>query len=60
MSVCACVIVQGDSGGPLTIEDGEEVIGVVSYGTRICSMGEPDVYTRVSEFTEFIKESCGE
>lgn len=54
------MLLQGDSGGPLAIEDGEEVVGVVSYGTRICSMGEPDVYTRVSQFTSFIKENCGD
>lgn len=52
--------VQGDSGGPLTIGDGEEVVGVVSYGTAICAMGRPDVYTRVSEFEDWITENCAD
>lgn len=51
---------QGDSGGPLTIGDGQEVVGVVSYGTAICAMGRPDVYTRVSEFESWITENCAD
>lgn len=50
----------GDSGGPLTIGDGEEVVGVVSYGTAICAMGRPDVYTRVSEFESWITDNCAD
>lgn len=30
---------KGDSGGPLAIGDGEEVVGIVSYGTAICAIG---------------------
>lgn len=51
---------QGDSGGPLALNDGEEVVGVVSYGTAICSIGRPDVYTRVSQFTDWIAENCAD
>lgn len=51
---------QGDSGGPLTIGDGQEVVGIVSYGTAICAMGRPDVYTRVSEFESWITENCAD
>lgn len=50
---------QGDSGGPLA-HDEYGVVGVVSYGTRICSMGEPDVFTRVSKFKEWIAENCAD
>ncbi|XP_055610369.1 chymotrypsin-2-like [Uranotaenia lowii] len=42
----------GDSGGPLVLKD--EVVGVVSYGTRFCGTGSPDVFTRVSMFKEWI------
>jgi trypsin len=34
----------------------DELVGVVSYGTAICGAGSPDVYTRVSEFFEWINE----
>jgi len=46
----------GDSGGPLTKGDGELLIGVVSYGTRICALDTPDVYTRVSKYVAWIKK----
>ncbi|XP_062554335.1 chymotrypsin-1-like [Armigeres subalbatus] len=42
----------GDSGGPLACDD--ELVGVVSYGTRFCGIGSPDVFTRMSEFKEWI------
>lgn len=38
----------GDSGGPLVHED--TLVGIVSYGTAICALGMPDVYTRASMF----------
>lgn len=44
---------QGDSGGPLAV--GNLLIGVVSYGTSICGLGIPDVYTRVSLFANWIR-----
>lgn len=37
-----------DSGGPL-IHDGI-LVGIVSYGTRVCAFNMPDVFTRSSEF----------
>lgn len=46
----------GDSGGPLVTEDQSTVVGVVSYGTAICGLGYPDVYTRVSVLTDWIDE----
>ncbi|XP_055641005.1 chymotrypsin-1-like [Toxorhynchites rutilus septentrionalis] len=42
----------GDSGGPLVCNN--ELAGVVSYGTRFCGIGSPDVFTRVSEFKSWI------
>ncbi|XP_055544749.1 chymotrypsin-2-like [Wyeomyia smithii] len=45
----------GDSGGPLVCNN--EVAGVVSYGTRFCGIGSPDVFTRVSEFKQWIDEN---
>eukprot|EP00727_Mastigamoeba_balamuthi_P004821 m51a1_g14337 hypothetical protein (1356) ;mRNA; r:151650-157768 len=48
---------QGDSGGPLVHveEDGTMVqVGVTSYGTGCARIGSPGVYTRVSEFRQWI------
>ncbi|XP_055854540.1 transmembrane protease serine 9-like [Episyrphus balteatus] len=47
----------GDSGGPLVNRDRNQQIGIVSYGTSICSAGLPDVFTRVSVFEDWIKET---
>jgi trypsin len=38
----------GDSGGPLQCD--ENLVGIVSYGTRVCAVSMPDVYTRASEY----------
>ncbi|XP_058822549.1 chymotrypsin-1-like isoform X2 [Topomyia yanbarensis] len=45
----------GDSGGPLVCKN--QVSGVVSYGTRFCGIGSPDVFTRVSEFKTWLDEN---
>jgi len=50
---------QGDSGGPMACKDssGETVIaGVVSYGLKCATPGVPGVYTRVSAYTDWIKQ----
>ncbi|GAB0088647.1 serine-type enodpeptidase [Sergentomyia squamirostris] len=48
----------GDSGGPLAIKDRNLLVGIVSYGTIVCAMGAPDVYTRASAFKEWIDENA--
>lgn len=41
-----------DSGGPLVCggTGGGSLTGIVSYGTRVCAVSMPDVYTRASEY----------
>ncbi|KAG5667513.1 hypothetical protein PVAND_015492 [Polypedilum vanderplanki] len=45
----------GDSGGPLQCNN--VLVGIVSYGTAICGLTVPDVYTRASEFVDWINEN---
>ncbi|KAH8357879.1 hypothetical protein KR200_008275 [Drosophila serrata] len=47
----------GDSGGPLvTTDKGLKQVGIVSYGLVVCGLFiSPDVYTRVSTFSEWIE-----
>ncbi len=47
-----------DSGGPLIVKKGEWFLaGITSWGWDECAVsGYPDVFTRVSQFTGFLKE----
>lgn len=52
---------QGDSGGPLAMEVGNRwvIVGIVSFGYRCGDSEYPGVYTRVSRYLEWIRESTG-
>eukprot|EP00123_Amoebidium_parasiticum_P014488 comp22519_c1_seq1/m.34131 comp22519_c1_seq1/g.34131 ORF comp22519_c1_seq1/g.34131 comp22519_c1_seq1/m.34131 type:complete len:603 (-) comp22519_c1_seq1:306-2114(-) len=49
----------GDSGGPLyAVKDVNTfVVGVVSFGSKQCDKGLPTVYTRVSEYGDWIRQT---
>jgi len=51
----------GDSGGPLIMQVTDitpyQLIGVVSGGTARCAQGVPGIYTRFSEYVEWVKET---
>ncbi|XP_051155582.1 trypsin-like [Leptopilina boulardi] len=44
----------GDSGGPL-VSNGQ-VVGVVSWGSELCGVGNPDIYTNVYSYINFIRQ----
>merc|ERR1719187_1264445 len=47
----------GDSGGPMMCGPGHNILaGVTSWGESTCSGTLPSVYTRVSEFLDFITQ----
>ncbi|OXU29928.1 hypothetical protein TSAR_004391 [Trichomalopsis sarcophagae] len=46
-------VCHGDSGGPLVA--GDVQVGIVSFGNS-CARGDPDVFTRVYTFLDWIKE----
>lgn len=47
-----CELSIRDSGGPLACNG--SLVGLVSYGSLICTLLYPDVYTRVSFFYDWI------
>ncbi|XP_054056379.1 chymotrypsin-like protease CTRL-1 [Rissa tridactyla] len=48
---------QGDSGGPLVYQNGNvwTLIGIVSWGNSNCNVRTPAIYTRVSQFRNWIE-----
>ena len=50
----------GDSGGGLFNEISTgiwEVVGIVSYGSNRCGNGTPGIYTRVSQYLQWIEQT---
>ncbi|XP_044271011.1 brachyurin-like isoform X3 [Tribolium madens] len=45
----------GDSGGPLSLDG--VLIGLTSFGTELCEMCSPSVYTRVVDYLDWIAEN---
>lgn len=47
---CLFVLFQGDSGGPLVCQKSGAwtLVGIVSWGSRYCSVSSPGVYARVT------------
>lgn len=45
----------GDSGGPLLINGTQ--VGIVSFGASDCSAGMPSVYTRLTEFYDWVNQT---
>ncbi|KAJ6645600.1 Trypsin 3A1 [Pseudolycoriella hygida] len=45
---------EGDSGGPLIDTKINRQVGIVSYGAVDCTLGKPDIYTRVTDVLDFI------
>ena len=51
----------GDSGGPLVHRRGTSnpwhLVGIVSFGPKLCGSGTPGVYTRVTHYVDWIKNN---
>jgi len=53
---------QGDSGGPLFARQGNlgfQLVGIVSWGIDCAVEGKPGVYTKVSQYTQWVLDTIG-
>lgn len=50
---------EGDSGGPLVLTGTSKQIALVSFGSKICEIGEPSGNTKVSAYRNFIEQVTG-
>ena len=54
---------QGDSGGPLVLRNGNQegepwyLIGIVRFGTSNCGVGFPGIYTKVTNYLDWIEKN---
>ncbi|PSV22067.1 serine protease [Photobacterium leiognathi subsp. mandapamensis] len=57
-------VCQGDSGGPLyyqNVATGEQIqLGITSFGGEKCAAGDPDIYTRVGGYDDWINNVIAE
>ena len=51
----------GDSGGPLMARESDispwQIVGIVSFGTARCATGAPAVFTRVTNYRQWIRDN---
>lgn len=45
----------GDSGGPLSLDG--ILIGIISFGTKLCEMCSPSVYTKIVDYLDWISDN---
>ncbi|XP_055337822.1 chymotrypsinogen A-like isoform X2 [Paramacrobiotus metropolitanus] len=50
----------GDSGGPLVNRrgDGDYLVGLTSYGVNGCTLGTADAFTKVSHYSDWIRQTA--
>lgn len=48
-------ICEGDFGGPLILQKKRILIGIASFTTDNCALGEPNIFTNVMKYTSWIQ-----